>query len=1027
MGEPAIPFDDERSLPHGLYESVVTTRLAKLLGEQLYEERPVDQADVADVLSRYLSGAVRRAMGRAGTTDQRVALAAAILNAMGNVLGENAPSLDDELSEPVKELLEVRDRGTEGAASLERPSVPLGANDVLMNLRGEARIGAELQKEIASADRVDLVCSFLIYSGFRLLRDALASLVNRGGSLRVLTTTYMGVTERRVLDELIAMGAEVRVAYGRKTKLHAKAWILGRETGYTTAFVGSSNLSHSAMIDGLEWNVRLSAVKDPDTVGKIEGAFSHYWGSEDFEPFEGERFAREKRSSGSGATGSDGSSFLAIDLGAFGYQQRILDELLADREVHGHQRSLVVAATGTGKTVIAALDYAREKRKDRKLSLLFLSHRKEISLKSRATFRHALRDPHFGELLGDGERPASLGAVFGLIQSLTADRLATFEKDQFDWIIVDEFHHAAAATYRAVLEHFEPKFLLGLTATPERADGISVQDEFFEGRITSEVRLWDALDRGLLSPFHYFGVDDGMDLSKMEWGTKGYAVGELATQYIGHHQRLNAILRAVYDYVPDPQMMRAVGFCVSIEHADWMAAQFRNKGIKAASISGKSSSSDRAEAQRELEAGTLQALFVVDLLNEGVDIPSIDTILFLRPTDSPVLFVQQLGRGLRLVEDKRCLTVLDFIGRHHKRFRIDRRFAAITKARTRREIEYEIKSEALSVPVGCEIVLERQAQSQVLDQLRESLDSGARSLARELRELGPETTLAGFLDACGLGVEDIYRGESTTWTNLRRRAGFEMDAPGPSETALLRALSRTTHLDDLTRLEAFAAVGAGASDPLPSNTKALVYVQLNARSGTEDLAGSLRAIAEEEPEVADEIRQLVPLLRSRLQRVPNAAIRKDIPLSVHGTYSLFEISAALGYCEPSKPSVPREGVLYVPKHRIDAFFITVNKSERAYSPATMYRDYAIGRDRFHWESQNSTSPTSPTGRRYIDPPKGHEIWLFARAHKKAGAGAAPYTFLGPCTYMTHRGSRPIAFEWQLSSEIPADLLPSLSL
>lgn len=1028
MGEPARKGAGEGPVRAGLYEAVLTEGLAALLPEGRWDERPVEEADFADVLGRYLGEAVGRAMARSGGADERLALATAVLEAMGGVLGERAVNGDDALAQPVRELLEVRATGVEPGRGAGRPRVPLGANDVLMNLRDEARIGAELPREIGAADRVDLVCSFLVYSGFRLVRGALAGLVNRGGGLRVLTTTYMGVTERRVLEELVEMGAEVRVAYGNKTKLHAKAWIFGRETGYSTAFIGSSNMSHSAMIDGIEWNVRLAAVRDPDTFAKLEGAFSHYWESEDFEGFEAARFEEaKKRASGTGDPAFVSSNLLAIDLRAYPYQERILDELRADREVHGHQRSLVVAATGTGKTVIAALDFARAKRENRALSLLFVAHRKEILEKSRATFRHALRDTGFGDLLVDGERPVELGAVFASIQSLTAGWLEKLPRDQFDWVIVDEFHHAPATTYVAAIEHFQPKFLLGLTATPERADGVSVQDQFFDGRITSEVRLWDALDRELLCPFHYFGVDDGTDLSRAQWSTKGYAVGELTTHYIGHHQRLGAILQAVERYVPDPMTMRAVGFCVSVEHAAWMAEQFRAKGIEAVSLSGNTAKGDRAAALAGLESGAVQAVFVVDLLNEGVDIPSIDTILFLRPTDSPVLFVQQLGRGLRLAEGKRCLTVLDFIGRHHKRFRIDRRFGALTKARTRREIEYEIKNEAPSVPVGCEIILERQAQNLVLDQLRQALDAGAVSLAKELRGLGPDTTLAGFLDACGLGVEDLYRGASTTWTSLRRRAGFKLAPPGPHETTLLRALSRSTHVDDLHRLGAWETIGAGKADALSPTAQGLAYVQLFGRTGTADAAAALGAISAEEPEVADEIRQLAPLLRARLHRVPKPPIREGMPLCVHGTYSLIEISLALGYCNPSKPKVPQAGVLHVPEHNLDAFFITINKSEKAYSPATMYRDYALGRDRFHWESQNTTTPTSPTGRRYIDPPDGHQVWLFARPQKNAKSGVAPYTFLGPATYIRHEGSRPIAFEWRLQHEIPADALPQLSL
>lgn len=1023
----------EPLLPTGLYESVLTTGLKRRLGEAAHIARKVHGADAGDVLGRFLGEVCHRAME---ASENPVELASALLGAITRTLGPEALPLADGLSEPLAELLEVLDPALAALGSAasnahsasKRPGIPLGAHDVLMNLRDEARIGDELKREIASANKVDLLCSFLIFSGFRLLRPAIVELMNRGGTLRVLTTTYMGVTERRVLEDLVDLGAQVRIAYGRRTKLHAKAWILERDTGYSTAYIGSSNLSHSAMIDGIEWNVRLAATRDPVTFAKLEGAFGHYWRSDEFEDFDPERFETEKRAvMGGGANVA--SNILAIELRPYGYQERILDELQVDRTIHKHQRSLVVAATGTGKTVIAALDFARQKRQNQSTKLLFIAHRKEILEKSRATFRHALRDPNFGDLLVDGERPTALTAVFASIQSLTGDRLTQIPTDQFDWIIIDEFHHASAPTYRSLIEHFDPQFLLGLTATPERADGVSVQDEYFEGRITSEVRLWDALDRELLSPFHYFGVEDGTDLSKAKWTPQGYAVGEVATHFIGHHQRLRSILLSIDQYVPDPAKMRAVGFCVSVQHATWMAEQFVAKGFKAASLSGQSSKADRRQALSDLSSGALQALFVVDLLNEGIDVPSIDTILFLRPTDSPVLFVQQLGRGLRLAEGKRCLTVLDFIGRHHRRYRLDRRFAALTKARSRREVEYEINGGTMSAPLGCEIVLERQARDVVLAQLRQALDAKQPALVKELRALGPTTSLSQFLDSCRLGIEDLYRGDSTTWTGLRRAAGFANSPPGPNETLILRALSRATHVDDISRTDALAAIGAGKAGTLPPSAQAMAYVLLFGRQGTDDLTGSLSRLATEEPEIAAELVQLAALLRQRLKRVPNDPIRPDVPLCVHGTYSLFEISLALGYCDPGSPNVPVAGVMHRPALKLDAFFITVNKSERAYSPGTMYRDYALGNDRFHWESQNTTSPTSPTGARYIDhEAKGHEIWLFARANKKGrGGGAAPYTFLGPASYATHRGSCPIAFEWELLTPIPASKLPTLSL
>ncbi|MEL6715496.1 MAG: DEAD/DEAH box helicase, partial [Planctomycetota bacterium] len=467
-------------------------------------------------------------------------------------------------------------------------------------------------------------------------------------------------------------------------------------------------------------------------------------------------------------------------------------------------------------------------------------------------------------------------------------------------MIVDEFHHAEAQSYRAILDRLRPRFLLGLTATPERADGRHVQETFFNGRITAEVRLWDALDRDLLAPFHYFAVADGTDLSGVRWTERGYAVGELGSVYMESRARVGVVLRALQRYVSDPARMRAVGFCANVAHAEWMAEQFQDAGLAAKAIHGKTASAERDSAQAELEGGTLQALFVADLLNEGVDLPRIDTILFLRPTDSPVLFVQQLGRGLRLAEGKSCLTVLDFVGRHHKKFRVDRRFSAMTRARTRRQVEYEMTADRFSVPPGCEIVLERQAREDVLDHLRQAIDRSAPALAAELRELGAETTLAEFLSACRLELSDLYRGASTTWTALRRRAGFAMEAAGPDETALARCLARATHVDDLARLDALEAVSTGALEGVPESTLGVVYALLAGHTSRSEPMAWLGSIASAEPEIAREISELAAVLRARLRRVPRGPARSDVPLAVHGTYTLAEITVALGYSWPSR-------------------------------------------------------------------------------------------------------------------------------
>jgi len=332
----------------------------------------------------------------------------------------------------------------------------------------------------------------VIWSGVRHLREALAAVHSRGGRIRVITTTYMGATEKRAVDELVALGAQVRVAFdARTTKLHAKAWLLERASGLSTAFVGSSNLSHTALFDGLEWNVRLSSIDARHVIDRVRMTFECHWASEHFERYDpatnGDEFEQALKEHNRRSLGETSTiSFANLEVRPYPHQHRMLEALMLERERHDRHRNLVVAATGTGKTVVAALDYRQLlDRADRDLSLLFVAHREEILNQSLATYRAVLRDGAFGEIHGGG-RIAEGRHVFAMVQSLGNARLEQIAPDTFDILVVDEFHHAAATTYDRLLTHLEPGELLGLTATPERLDGQDVT-EWFGQRIAVEL------------------------------------------------------------------------------------------------------------------------------------------------------------------------------------------------------------------------------------------------------------------------------------------------------------------------------------------------------------------------------------------------------------------------------------------------------------------------------------------------------------------------------------------------------------
>mgnify|MGYP000700692097 FL=1 len=443
-----------------------------------------------------------------------------------------------------------------------------------------------------------------------------------------------------------------------------------------------------------------------------------------------------------------------MDITPYSYQQEILDKLEAERTVRGYTRNLVVAATGTGKTVISALDYKRfcKQHPGKVCRLLFVAHREEILRQSLYAFRAVLKDANFGELFVGNYRPEGIDHLFLSIQTFNSqDFTAKTAPDFYDYIVVDEFHHAAAPTYQKLLSYYQPQTLLGLTATPERMDGKSVLP-YFNNRIAAEIRLPEAIDRKLLCPFQYFGVTDTVDLNTLKWNAGGYDKNELSNLYTLSgavaNRRADLVVSSLLKYVTDIDEVKGLGFCVSIEHAEFMCRYFNDHGIPSIFLTGKSSDEERKTAKGKLVSGEVRFIFVVDIYNEGVDIPEVNTVLFLRPTESLTIFLQQLGRGLRLAEDKECLTVLDFIGQANKRYNFEDKFAALL-SNTTRSVTREIKDGFVSAPKGCYIQLEKKAAKYILDNIRASYGNTAGLVSRVAsftEDSGLDLTLANFLD-----------------------------------------------------------------------------------------------------------------------------------------------------------------------------------------------------------------------------------------------------------------------------------------
>ena len=971
------PVSEE--LPAGLYESIVTKALEDRLtriDRELVQRQSLRSADAADRIALLIARQVERALDAVPESERvpiGVEVAQRLLDTLGARLPRTAPAVESPLA-PGEMLGAVGERRPDGTVRHPgRPLIPLLDTTLLTNAPGEPRVGSQVLAEIESADAIDLVMAFIRTSGLLPIIGALREHCARGRRLRVLTTTYTGSTESKALDLLADLGADVRVSYDvATTRLHAKAWLFHRHTAFSTAYVGSSNLTHSAQVAGLEWNIRISAARNADVLRKIEAVFESYWQSVDFVPYVKAEFDqaldRSRRSDGPAM-----AILSPLEVRLEPFQERML-ELIELSRTRGHHRNLLVSATGTGKTVMAAVDYARLRRTLPRARLLFVAHRERILDQSMAVFRHVLRDQAFGEKWVGGARPTGFDHVFASVQTLTAANRQNLAPDHFDVIIIDEFHHAAAASYRALMDDLTPRELLGLTATPERADGLPIL-HWFGDRIAAELRLWDAIEQRRLAPFAYFGIHDGVDLREVPWRRgRGYDEAALTNVYTSDMAWARFVHHQLERHVSDLATIRCLGFCVSVDHARFMAEQFQRLGVAAVAIWGETPEPERNAAIRDLTAGKLQVIFSVELFNEGVDVPDVDTLLMLRPTESATLFLQQLGRGLRIAPGKSVCTVLDFVGNHHREFRFDLRYRALLGG-ARSDLVRAVEDGFPFLPAGCHMELDRVARDVVLRSVRDAIPSRWPEKVSELRTLAhgrTTVTMAKYLTETGLDVTDIYTG-TRGWSQLCEDAGVPVAAAGPQEQTLRRGIGRMLHVDDRQRVDGYRSLLESTRPPqldglsglevrlvrmLVANVADQVVSRDTPLQSAVDLLWS-------HPQVIVELRELLDVLGETPRHVHRQAV-PGIPLQVHGLYTRIEILAALGEGSGTRTPQWREGVYDAKAASADVFVFTLDKTSGGFSPTTRYRDYAISPELIHWESQSTTSADSPTGRRYRD-------------------------------------------------------------
>ncbi len=1046
------------TLPDGLYDLLLTEGLVVRLEPSHADIDALKQGaaeQLADAITRQLVSILEDMSGDEESKARRQleivnALLVELRHRLAAEAGEDkSGDVVDLVASPLRLLKAIRhDRQFPTP-----PEVGLGVPWLFTAGKGTPSLLQEIRRELASVDQVDILMSFITVSGVRKLQDVLQQITALAADgrvatrIRILTTTYGNVTEARALDELARLpGCEVRVSLdGRRTRLHAKAWLFHRKTGFGSAYVGSANLSGAALTGGLEWTVKLTQRAQVALFARAMAHFETLWEDNEFQRYDPENIdhrralaaALGRESFGPGGASNVITTF--FDLQPKTYQQDMLEQLAAER-AHGRHRNLVVAATGTGKTIVAAFDYRNTcRREGGRPRLLFVAHREEILRQAQRTYREVLRDPEFGELLAGGREPERSDHLFATIDSVTSrDLVATVGADYWHTVVVDECHRLAANRFDAFVTAVRPNLLLGLTATPERSDGQSIAQYFDtrpDGSPAVELRLWHALDLQLLAPFEYYACDDATDFSDVPWDRPGEreAIDKLVT---GNDVRARLVVNEWRRLASNPLRSRALLFCVSVAHAEFMTAWLNRAGLPAACVVGSTPAEERQRAPQRLLSGDLCALVTVDLYNEGIDLPMVDTLILLRPTQSPVLFQQQIGRGLRLAPGKESCLVLDFVGQHRSEFRFDRLLSSLTGL-SRRTLTDGVENGFGSLPPGCHVHLQRQTREQVLQGLRSLTLQNWRRLRAELQTYAAlrgrsSVGLADFLHEQALELEDVYRASTgqgrSGWTALKRDAGLIVAEPGPEEDYLSRRLGDLLHADDPKRLDLWAAVGAGTGQLTTPDAGTALGLQMLAYQidGRYEQAASHTAFCERlarHPAVCEELAELTGVLQARswLPFVPVPGL-ENTPLSLHAAYGAREVLTAVGWLTAKHRAPFQAGVLPLVNRKIELLFVTLDKSE-GYHDRIAYHDYAISTERFHWQTQNSAGPDTNSGRRYTESPaNGWQFHLFVRPRK----GEA-YRACGRVTLESVDGDRPMSIVWKFERPLPVRLFREFSV
>lgn len=1047
----------------GIYEQLITQLVEQNLNRDSFYvgERKLESAEASTWLSRFLTRIIELTMESVPQGTDRVyeqiELANKIIKWLSTHINDEELVSENLLDSQGKILTALFDKENPISADLPNyvdsimPLTGLTQSELFCGSNVGISLETEIKREIQSADKIYWLVSFIKWSGIRIFMKELEAFTRSGKQLKIITTSYMGATDAKAVEKLASLpNTEIKLSYNTtRERLHAKSYLFIRNTGFNTGYIGSSNLSRSALTNGLEWNLKITSQEIPHIIDKSLSTFETYWESPEFEFFDGKVESKKKLDNAlreaRGSFNGQPNKFY-FDIKPHSHQQAILDKLQAERDLHQRYRNLVVAATGTGKTIISAFDFERFYKKNPESKFLFIAHREEILKQAQSAYRGVLKNGEFGELWVSNYKPNKYHHLFASIQTLNNNlNSLSLTEDYFDYIVIDEVHHISAKSYRAVLEYFNPQILLGLTATPERHDGTDILTDFCNV-IAAEIRLPEAINQRHLTPFQYFAIDDATDLRSIPWSKGRYDVAELTKVYTHNDQRVSRIVQSLDDLITDISQMRALAFCVSKEHAKYMEAKFTLKGILCGVLTSDNSI-EREIQQQKLRSKQINVLFVVDIFNEGVDIPELDTLLFLRPTESLTIFLQQLGRGLRLTNEKDCCTVLDFVGNSRSEYDFSHKFRALV-GKTNQAISKEIKQDFPNLPLGCRIELQEQAQAMILRNISQATLNKSKliNLVTNFKHITQlPLTLTNFLYINeNVTLEDIYKvkfGKFGGWAILMLASKDKV--PSEDNAAIYQAYHRAINnrLLNCTSLSYLKFVYKICVNNFSLNKNALsqqeklftlmvhydFWDKAGKHLGFDSLSESLNKL--QNSTLLQELKEVVSLLIEKLevQEFDMAKVSKPLvdnsPLKMHVRYPKEHILVAFSDTTFARKSSSREGVLSIQDANTELFFVTLNKCEKQFSVTTMYHDYAISPELFHWQTQNSAKPTSGRGLGYIQQKENNKTFiLFVREQAKDENGRTMgFVNFGPVDFVKHEGSQPMNITWKLKHPMPAYL------